>query len=235
MVAAFAPRAYHRRMCNLYANTTTQEAMRHLFMVRPVHDRLGNFAPLTAIYPRYDAPVVRLDNDGARELVVMHWGFLLPKVSKRTGKPIQPNAVNNARDDKLANSRFWRASFERRRCLIPATAFCEPKGHKPATYHWFTIKGDEPCPPFAFAGIWRSWSGEYKGEQTELDTFSMVTTTPNDLVKPIHPTRMPVILPPERHETWLTGSVSEAEDCLAPYPAGNMRVSCGFDHPAEWT
>jgi putative SOS response-associated peptidase YedK len=212
------------RMCNLYANTTTQEAMRQLFNVRPTDDRLGNFAPLAAIYPRYDAPVVRVGNDGARELTAMHWGFVLPQVSKRTGKPIQPKAVNNARDDKLASSRFWRASFEERRCLIPATAFCEPKGHQPATYYWFALKGDEARPPFAFAGIWRSWSGEYRGAQIELETFSMVTTTPNALVSPIHPMRMPVIVPPAHHETWLTGSVSEAQDCLVAYPAEGMRI-----------
>lgn len=52
----------------------------------------------------------------------------------------------------------------------------------------------------------------------------MVTTTPNALVSPIHPTRMPVIVPPAHHETWLTGSVSEAQDCLVAYPAENMRI-----------
>ncbi len=77
-------------MCNLYANTTTQEAMRQIFKVRPTDDRLGNFAPQPAIYPRYDAPVVHVGNDGARELSAMHWGFVLPQVSKRRANRSSP-------------------------------------------------------------------------------------------------------------------------------------------------
>ena len=91
-------------MCNLYANTTAQEAMRGLFKVAPGRDRLGNEQPRTAIWPKYDAPVVRLDGNGDRELVLMKWGFLTPKTSARTGKRLKPDAWNNARDDKLTGS-----------------------------------------------------------------------------------------------------------------------------------
>ena len=93
-------------MCNLFANTMPQEAMRRLFDVTADDDRLGNAAPLPAIFPRHDAPIVRMGEHGRRELVAAHWGFVLPQVSKKTGEPILPKAVNNARDDSVRTSRF---------------------------------------------------------------------------------------------------------------------------------
>ncbi len=208
-------------MCNLYSATMPVDAMRSLFEADA--EALGNQPPLDAIFPRHEAPVVRLEG-GARRLVRMHWGFLLPQVSKRTGAPILPKAVNNARDDKARSSPFWRSSFESRRCLVPASSFCEPKGRSPATYHWFALKGDEPRPPFAFAGIWRRWKGLYRGETAELDLYAIITTKPNALVRPIHPDRMPVILPPEAYGTWLTGAPDEAAALLAPFPAERMEI-----------
>ena len=212
-------------MCNLFANTMPQEAMRRVFGVAPERDRLGNAAPLEAIYPRHDAPIVRLDEEGARELVAAHWGFLMPQVSKRTGEPILPKAINNARDDKVRSSPFWRDSFQRRRCLLPATAFCEAKGRNPATYVWFAMAGDAPRPPFAFAAIWTRWRGNYRGELVDIVASSMLTTRPNALVAEVHPDRMPVILPQERWEPWLHGSPEEAFALLEPFPAERMRIA----------
>jgi putative SOS response-associated peptidase YedK len=213
-------------MCNLFANTMPAEAMRRLFDVAPDRDRLGNAPPLPAIHPRDAAPVLRRAPDGARELAALHWGFLMPQTSRKTGAPILPKAVNNARDDRLRDSPFWRDSFERRRCLIPATSFCEAKGAKPAVWTWFALAGDEPRPPFAFAGLWRGFRGRYRGGETvELDTVSMVTTTPNALVREVHPDRMPAILPPEAWDDWLDGDPAAAFARLGPYPAAAMRVS----------
>jgi putative SOS response-associated peptidase YedK len=220
-------------MCNLYSSLMAPDAMRQLFDVRPGLDRLGNHAPQPAIFPRYDAPVVRLTNDGEREAVRMHWGFLMPQVGK-SGQPIMPKAVNNARDDKVRSSSFWRSSFEERRCLIPASSFCEAKGLKPATYYWFALKGDEDRPPFAFAGMWRGFRGQYRGELVEIETYTILTTTPNSVVKPIHPDRMPVILKPADYETWLTGNADEVENLLRPFPAERMHiVKQGEDEKAD--
>lgn len=213
-------------MCNLYSSLSTQEAMRRAFDVAPGRDLLGNFAPLPAIYPRHSAPVVRLAEDGAPELTAMHWGFLLPQRSKKTGAPILPKAVNNARDDRLATSPFWRDSFETRRCLVPATGFAEAKGRNPATYFWFGLQDDDEAerPPFAFAGLWRRFRGEYRGELVEIDTHTVITTTPNDLVRPVHPDRMPVTLDRRDHDTWLNAPAGEAARLLRPFPSGAMRI-----------
>jgi putative SOS response-associated peptidase YedK len=67
-----------------------------------------------------------------------------------------PRRVTNVRDDMILGSRFWRGSFEERRCLVPATSFCEPNGDvKPASWHWFGLRGSDERPLFAFPGIWR--------------------------------------------------------------------------------
>ncbi|WP_370160401.1 SOS response-associated peptidase [Limimaricola soesokkakensis] len=209
-------------MCNLYANTMPVDAMREIFDVPSPRTHLGNAEPLRAIFPRHEAPIVRIGAEG-RELVRAHWGFLMPQISKKTGKPILPKAINNTRDDKVRISRFWRKSFEVRRCLIPATAFCEAKGRKPATYHWFSVGGSGQAEPFAFAGVWRSFRGTYRDEKVEVDTYSMMTSTPNDLVRKIHPDRMPVILGTEAQATWLEGSVDEAFEVIETYPADRMQ------------
>lgn len=210
-------------MCNLYSLTTAAAAMRDLFDVARDRDRLGNHQPLPAIFPRHEAPVVRQRDEG-RELVRMHWGFLMPQVSKKTGQPILPRAITNARDDKVLTSTFWRESFEARRCLIPASSFCEPKGRAPSTYHWFALAGDEARPPFAFAGLWRGFRGRYRGDLVEIETYTMLTTRPNELVRPIHPDRMPAILDPADYETWLSGSAEEAHALLQTFPAGRMHI-----------
>ena len=213
--------------------------MRSLFEVVPERDALGNFAGLPAIFPRQDAPMVRVGQGGRRELVPVHWGFVLPQTSKRTGAPIQPRAVNNARDDKLMASAFWRESFETRRCLIPATSFSEAQGRAPAIHHWFAVLGEKGRPwPFAFAGIWRRWQGLYKDEPREIDTVSMVTTAPNAVVRPIHPDRMLMILADEDHAAWLEASPEKAMALIRPYPGrahGRGRPRRGDEERAEGT
>ncbi len=86
--------------------------MRRVFDIPAVNDLLGNAEPLRVIYPKYDGPVVRVNSKGLRELSAMHWGFIMPQKSKKTGDPIQPKAINNARDDKVRTSRFRKTSFE---------------------------------------------------------------------------------------------------------------------------
>ena len=212
-------------MCNLYSNTMAPDAMRQLFAVDAAHDALGNAEPLPAIFPKGLAPIVGVNDDGTRWLQPAHWGFVMPQVSKKTGKPIQPKAVNNARDDKLRSSPFWKTSFVERRCLIPVTSFCEATGRNPATYVWFGVAGDEARPPFALAAIWRAYKGNYGGgDLREMITSSMVTTTPNALTKETHPDRMPAILAPENYAAWLTGSPEEAFDLIEPYPAERMVI-----------
>ncbi|HVL38155.1 MAG TPA: SOS response-associated peptidase [Fimbriimonadaceae bacterium] len=74
--------------------------------------------------------------------------------------------------------------------------------------------------PFAFAGLWEYWKGE---DQEPLVTCTIITTEPNDLVRPMHD-RMPVILPREAHELWMDQSAPEDAvlGLLEPYPSAGM-------------
>ena len=206
-------------MCNLYSQTLPRQAVIKYFRIS--HNRAAAITPKPAIFPTNEAPVIRRAEDGEQELVELSWGFVLLMKDKA------PRRVTNVRDDKIRTSRFWRGSFEERRCLVPVTSFSEPKGRNPATWHWFALKGDSPRRLFAFAGIWRSWKGPIKkdGQTVELDVFAFMTTTPNELVATIHPQRMPVILDSEEaFETWTDGTPDEAFDLVNSYPADQMHI-----------
>jgi hypothetical protein len=66
--------------------------------------------------------------------------------------------------------------------------------------------------------VWR------KPDGTPVESFTIITTEPNELVRPIHD-RMPVILRPEDEEQWLDASrtaFAKARSLLKPYPAELM-------------
>ena len=97
------------------------------------------------------------------------------------------------------------------------------------------MAGAEERPPFAFAGIWRRYRGRYRdGELVEIDTYSMVTTHPNPLVRDVHLDRMPFILHPADYEAWLLADPSDALALISPYPAELMQiVRKGFGDRAD--
>ncbi|CFX05157.1 conserved protein of unknown function [Candidatus Filomicrobium marinum] len=203
-------------MCNMRSMTKTRETVGKLFGVSD--NRMPVVEPMAGIYPANDAPVVRMAEDGEREVILSSWGFVLPQKDKA------PKRVTNFRDDNLG-SPFWRSSFENRRCLVPTTSFAEPKGRSPAIWHWFALGRDRPL--FAFAGIWRVFRGAVKkdGPTVDLAVHSFMTTKPNSLVATVHPNRMPVILTTEEEfDTWLNGTVDEARALVRSYPAEQMEI-----------
>ena len=199
-------------MCNLYSITRSQEAIRRTFRV--MSDLAGNLPSLPAIFPDTLAPVVRTTPDGERELTMMRWGF-----------PPPPNLgsapVTNVRNLK---SPYWRGWLKAEwRCLVPATSFCEWTDTRPKVTRWFAL--DESRSLFAFAGIWRLWTGERKGKIGEHQLFAFLTTTSNDVVRPIHAKAMPVLLTTEQvWNTWLEGSVEQAITLQRPLPNELLRI-----------
>jgi putative SOS response-associated peptidase YedK len=57
--------------------------------------------------------------------------------------------------------------------------------------------------------------------QQWLHTFTFITGEPNEFVREIH-IRMPVILPEEHHDAWLSGEAGN--EILVPYPADRMKA-----------
>lgn len=72
---------------------------------------------------------------------------------------------------------------------------------------------------FFFAGLWEGWKPP--GSEEWIRTCTIITGEPNDLVREIH-TRMPVILPEEHHDVWLSGEAGK--EILVPFPAERMRA-----------
>ncbi len=178
-------------MCNLYKLSSSAEEVSRWFSA--VNAAEG--ANLSSeIYPGYPGLV---SVSGAIKKMV--WGFPLVLKSKRTGEPLKPRPVNNARMDKL-DSFMWRYSFAERRCLIPLNAWAEAEGAKGSkTRTWLSLPDTDL---FAVAGIWRD-SDEWG------PCYSMVMTDSAGEVAEVH-NRMPVILSGEDARTWQEGSPDEA-------------------------
>ena len=59
-----------------------------------------------------------------------------------------------------------------------------------------------------------------------MESYSIIVTEPNELMKSIH-TRMPVIIPPEEYKLWLNPNVAdmnEVSNLLKSYPTEGMTV-----------
>ena len=201
-------------MCNLYSLTRAQDAIRSLFKLDD--DHTGNLPPMSGIYPDTMAPAI-FNDGGRRQMRMMRWGFPPPPTA--TVRP-----VTNIRN---AASPFWRPWFKpENRCLVPATSFCEWTDTTPKVAHWFALSDQRPL--FAFAGIWRPWTGT-RGTKANPVTgehrlFSFLTTAPNEIVRPIHAKAMPVILREDEWETWLTVPASHALRLQTPLPDSELKI-----------
>lgn len=166
--------------------------------------------PRFNIAPSQDAPVIRINAAGERSLQLVRWG-LIPSWVK--GKPGQQPI--NARAETIATSGMFRQAFERRRCLVPADGFYEwQKLDAKTKQPMFVRRRDDE--PFAFAGLWERWRPDADAEP--VDTFAIITTTPNALMSPIH-NRMPVVLAERDHARWLDreNPGPAVADVLKPY------------------
>jgi len=159
----------------------------------------------------------RESSPGGREAVLLKWG-LVPHWAK---DPAIGNRLINARAESAASKPAFNTALRRRRCLIPADGFYEwqatGKGKQP---YYIRLRGDEL---FAIAGLWDRWEGP---DGSYLETCTLLTTEPNELVAAIH-NRMPVILRPEEYAVWLDPHVSDPARLLPlcrPLPAGQMEA-----------
>jgi putative SOS response-associated peptidase YedK len=162
---------------------------------------------------------VRLSPDtGERELTVMRWG-LVPFWSK-DGKSTF-NTIN-AKAETVATSPSYREPWKRRRCLVPADWFYEWKKIDEKTKQPYAISLKDGG-LLAFAGLWDTWKNKASG--VELQTYTILTTDPNELLKPIH-NRMPVIVPPKDYSRWLAPAdpAQLPVDLLRPYAADEMKA-----------
>ncbi|EGW41988.1 SOS response-associated peptidase [Desulfosporosinus sp. OT] len=172
------------------------------------------FEPRYNIAPSQAVPVV-IQNNGGNRLVMFRWG-LIPYWSKDESIG---NKLINARAETLEEKPSFRKSFEKKRCLVLADGFYELKKAGRVKKPYRIIRQDGGA--FAFAGLWDSWLSP--AGQT-INSCTIITTTPNKLIEPIH-NRMPVILPPDMESVWLDECVTSSHDVkglLTPFPAEGM-------------
>ena len=92
----------------------------------------------------------------------------------------------------------------------------------------------------AFAGLWEKWKSAE--DEDFLETFTILTTSANELITPIH-TRMPVLLHPEDYNLWLDQNMHDPEqmqrlyqpfptDLLTAYKVPDLVNNPRFDSPA---
>ncbi len=200
-------------MCGRYTLTVDASVLATLF----------DLEPLTEIEPRYNiaptqpVPIVRSGLDGAREWGWVRWG-LIPSWAKdaKIG-----SRLINARAETAADKPAFRSAFKHRRCLVPTDGFFEwvtTGGGKQPHHIRFTDRR-----PFAFAGLWERWT---PAGGDPIDSCTILTTRPNKLISDLHD-RMPVILPPERFDDWISSgplNPDGAEAMLLPFPAEGMEA-----------
>src|SRR5687768_2161685 len=186
-------------MCGRFVSSTPVSKLVEQFLVEDVavdkHDPSWNVAPTNEIL------AVAASKEGARRLGTFKWG-LVPSWAK---DPSIGNRMINLRAETVSEKPSFKRTLAKHRCIIPVDGFYEwkhmGKGRKKQPFFIRSRDGTA----LALAGLWEAWKEKDKaGDEDDdwLRTCTIITTTPNKLLAPIHD-RMPVVLPPEAWDTWL--------------------------------
>lgn len=162
-------------------------------------------------------PAIRTDPAGRRRVDPLVWPLVphwlkgeLPKFSTANcrSEPDQPFSETVAGKPAFRNA--WR---RQQRCVVLLSWFYEWDQRSQPRQPWRVLPRDAPL--LTLAGLWER-SPHPEGGQ--LESLTLVTTGPNDLLRAIGHHRSPVVLHPDALDTWLQGSDPEAEALLRPPP-----------------
>ena len=146
-------------------------------------------------------PVLVIKNEGKITTTFMSWGFISPWAKKPFDKSL-PRPFN-ARSETVGEKKLFQSSWRYKRCLIPASGFFE-KGFRIRKKNYET---------FWLGGIWSRWTSL---DGTELESCCILTTDPNELIKPIHH-RMPVVITKGFEQQW-TENVKNNDELKGLFP-----------------
>ena len=116
----------------------------------------------------------------------------------------------NARAETLTSSPAFRDALLRKRCLVPVESFYEWR--REGTIRQPYAIGRADGRPLVLAGLWSGWRDPAVDQVRR--TFTIVTTTPNETMAPIH-NRMPVVLADDEWATWLDPRLTDTGELLA--------------------
>lgn len=151
-----------------------------------------NIAPTTQV------PVVRINREGERVMLLHTWGLIPHWAADKTISA----KLNNARGETVHEKPSFRTGFKKFRCLIPASGYYEwqaPREGSKARKQPFYIYPDH-APYFAMAGVCDHWVDKSTGEL--VMSTAIITTEPCDALKEVHD-RMPVMIRKEEWTNWL--------------------------------
>lgn len=199
-------------MCGRYTLALSfEEALAQLNLELPDFD----FEPRYNIAPSQRLPIIL--NEAPQEVQLLRWG-LIPSWAK---DPKIGYKMINARAETLGQKPAFRQAFQQRRCLVPADGFYEwQKNYSGKHPHHIHLKDRSVM---TFAGLWEIWKD---AEGRPIRSFTVITTTPNTLMEPIHD-RMPAIIPPEERPHWLAPDQDPEllQNMLRPYPTEQMAAT----------
>lgn len=186
-------------MCGRF---TQERATSELAEIFGAEDRVDLPGGCFNVAPTDPAAVV-VQREDHRAVTAYRWG-LIPHWSEtaKTG-----NRMFNARAESIDRNPAFRYAFGKRRCLVPVDAFYEWRREGEARLPYAVVRTDRK--PMALAGLWAGW----KDPDTEevIRSFTIVTTSPNDLMRPIH-NRMPVVVPESAWDRWLDPTLTKPAD-----------------------
>ena len=220
-------------MCYYNGRRITPQEYDELKSLELVLAHLGEKLVIHKGFDHNEFPVIRPVADTHKtEIVKMQWGFLPPWVKTKedarrfrygykddTGKYHKGFTTLNATSEELL-SKMYKDAAIKRRCLVPSNGFYEwmhvqvvGKSGKllktPEKFPYLVqMKGQEE---FYMAGIWQPWFDTET--KTTTNTFAIVTTAANTLMKQIHNSkeRMPTILPGALAEAWLYNDLKDQD------------------------
>lgn len=184
-----------------------------------LRERLASYE----VAPATDQPVVRhTPASRVRELLPMRWG-MVPSFAMNLAE-FRGNSTCNVRAEAVLHYQIWSKPFQSgRRCLVPASGFfawpIEDQQAKKSHRRPYAITVVDQK-TFAFAGLWEAWQNRRTGQW--LQSFTIITTSANDLVGKVH-SRMPVLVQPTDYDEWLSED-SAPFHLLKPFPAEQMRM-----------
>lgn len=167
-----------------------------------------NIAPTNEIYI-----VKNRDRDGDdRKLEIASWGLIAPWQKNFSDARVGQSHAINARSESIHEKPTFRDAFRRTRCLIPATGYYEwatSLGKYPPKQPFYISSADSS--PLSIAGIFSSWRSE-NGE--EIQSASIITQEAVGELATIH-SRMPVFMPRDRWDEWLSPANREVHQLQA--------------------
>jgi putative SOS response-associated peptidase YedK len=164
-------------------------------------------------------PVIRATPE-AREAAGLVWPLIpvwlkgeLPKFSTANCRSEAGVPFSETVKKKPTFRGAWK---HQRRCLVPVSWFYEWDQRSKPKQPWRILPRNGDF--LVMAGLWER---SPLPDGSDLESFTIVTTQPNQLLTDIGHHRAPVMIDPDDWDTWLSGEPTDAESLIRP-PADDL-------------